>query len=117
MLLATIVNGPADVILLDEPTNFLDFDGLDVVEEALRALDGALVVVTHDAVLPKSIACDRHLVLADGRLHGANSNQVWRARRTRLRPDRSTRARPAGPADRMDVVGGALRTIGRHEPY
>jgi macrolide transport system ATP-binding/permease protein len=72
LLLATIVNGPADVILLDEPTNFLDFDALDVVEEALRAFDGALVVVTHDAVLPKSIACDRHLVLADGHLHEAS---------------------------------------------
>jgi ATPase subunit of ABC transporter with duplicated ATPase domains len=72
LLLATIVNGPADVILLDEPTNFLDFDALDVVEEALRAFDGALVVVTHDALLPKSIACDRHLVLADGRLHEAD---------------------------------------------
>jgi macrolide transport system ATP-binding/permease protein len=72
LLLATIVNGPADVILLDEPTNFLDFDALDVVEEALRAFDGALVVVTHDAVLPKSIACERHLVLADGRLHDAD---------------------------------------------
>jgi ATPase subunit of ABC transporter with duplicated ATPase domains len=72
LLLATIVNGPADVILLDEPTNFLDFDALDVIEEALRAFDGALVIVTHDAVLPKSIACDRHLVLAEGLLHEAN---------------------------------------------
>jgi macrolide transport system ATP-binding/permease protein len=68
LLLATIVNGDADAILLDEPTNFLDFDALDVVEEALRAYDGALLVVTHDAYLPKSIGCDRHVVLANGRL-------------------------------------------------
>ena len=68
LLLATIVNSDADAILLDEPTNFLDFDALDVVEEALRAYDGALLAVTHDAYLPKSIGCDRHLVLADGRL-------------------------------------------------
>jgi macrolide transport system ATP-binding/permease protein len=68
LLLATIVNGDPDLVLLDEPTNFLDFDALDVAEEALRAYDGALLVVTHDAVLPKSIGCDRHLVLADGRL-------------------------------------------------
>jgi ATPase subunit of ABC transporter with duplicated ATPase domains len=68
LLLATIVNSDADAILLDEPTNFLDFDALDVVEEALRAYDGALLVVTHDAYLPKSIGCDRHLVLNGGRL-------------------------------------------------
>jgi macrolide transport system ATP-binding/permease protein len=68
LLLATIVNGDADAILLDEPTNFLDFDALDVVEEALRAYQGALLVVTHDAYLPKAIGCDRHVVLANGRL-------------------------------------------------
>ena len=68
LLLATIVNSDADAILLDEPTNFLDFDALDVVEEALRAYDGALLVVTHDAYLPKAIGCDRHVVLANGRL-------------------------------------------------
>ena len=68
LLLATIVNSDADATLLDEPTNFLDFDALDVVEEALRAYDGALVVVTHDAYLPKSIGCERHLMLTDRRL-------------------------------------------------
>jgi ATPase subunit of ABC transporter with duplicated ATPase domains len=73
LLLATIVNGPAGTILLDEPTNFLDFDALDVMEEALRAYDGTLVIVTHDAVLPKSISTDRYLVLADGRLHDADT--------------------------------------------
>ena len=73
LLLATIVNGPADTILLDEPTNFLDFDALDVMEEALRAYDGTLVIVTHDAVLPRSISTDRHLVLADGQLHEADT--------------------------------------------
>jgi macrolide transport system ATP-binding/permease protein len=73
LLLATIVNSDADAILLDEPTNFLDFDGLDVVEEALRAYEGALLVVTHDAYLPKSIGCERHLVLSRGRLLDSDS--------------------------------------------
>jgi ATPase subunit of ABC transporter with duplicated ATPase domains len=68
LLLATIVNSAAEVILLDEPTNYLDFDALDVVEEALCAFAGALLVVTHDAYLPAAIGCDRRLVLADGRV-------------------------------------------------
>jgi ATPase subunit of ABC transporter with duplicated ATPase domains len=68
LLLATIVNSAAEVILLDEPTNYLDFDALDVVEEALRAFDGALLVVTHDAYLPAAIGCDRRLVVADGQV-------------------------------------------------
>jgi ATPase subunit of ABC transporter with duplicated ATPase domains len=71
LLLATIVNSDADLLLLDEPTNFLDFDAMDVVEEALRVYDGAVLVVTHDAYLPKAIGCERHLRLADGRLTDA----------------------------------------------
>jgi ATPase subunit of ABC transporter with duplicated ATPase domains len=49
LLLAVIVNSPARVLMLDEPTNYLDFDALDVVEEALREFRGTLVMVTHDA--------------------------------------------------------------------
>ena len=71
LLLATIVNSDADLLLLDEPTNFLDFDAMDVVEEVLRVYDGAVLVVTHDAYLPKAIGCERHLRLADGRLTDA----------------------------------------------
>ena len=65
LLLATIVNSDAEMILLDEPTNFLDFDALDLLEEALRAYGGAVLVVTHDAYLPGAIGCDRRLELAD----------------------------------------------------
>ena len=35
-------------MLLDEPTNDLDFDGLDRLEEFLRGRNGGLVVVSHD---------------------------------------------------------------------
>ncbi|HEY1488033.1 MAG TPA: ABC-F family ATP-binding cassette domain-containing protein [Micromonosporaceae bacterium] len=64
LLLATIVNSDAEMILLDEPTNFLDFDALDLLEEALRAYGGAVLVVTHDAYLPGAIGCDRRLEVA-----------------------------------------------------
>ena len=37
-----------DVVLLDEPTNDLDFDGLERLENFLDRRDGGLVVVSHD---------------------------------------------------------------------
>lgn len=49
LLLAALVNSGAQVLVLDEPTNFLDFDALDVVEEALRAYQGTVLLVSHDA--------------------------------------------------------------------
>jgi ATPase subunit of ABC transporter with duplicated ATPase domains len=46
--LAAILLARFDLFLLDEPTNDLDFDGLDRLERFVDGLDAALVVVSHD---------------------------------------------------------------------
>jgi ATPase subunit of ABC transporter with duplicated ATPase domains len=46
--LASILLAQFDVFLLDEPTNDLDFAGLDLLERFLVRLDAGLVVVSHD---------------------------------------------------------------------
>jgi ATPase subunit of ABC transporter with duplicated ATPase domains len=46
--LAGILLSRYDVFLLDEPTNDLDFDGLDRLERFLATVPGGLVVVSHD---------------------------------------------------------------------
>ena len=46
--LASIELSQHDITLLDEPTNDLDFDGLDRLEAGLRSRAGGLVVVSHD---------------------------------------------------------------------
>jgi ATPase subunit of ABC transporter with duplicated ATPase domains len=46
--LASILLAQFDVYLLDEPTNDLDFAGLDLLERFLTRLDAGFVVVSHD---------------------------------------------------------------------
>ena len=46
--LAAILLARFDVFLLDEPTNNLDYEGLDRLERFVDSLRGALVVVSHD---------------------------------------------------------------------
>ena len=46
--MATIELSRFDVVLLDEPTNDLDFEGLDRLEHWVRARVGATVIVSHD---------------------------------------------------------------------
>ncbi len=54
---------PPELLILDEPTNHLDLDGIAALEAALKAYDGALLVVSHDAAFLRSIAIDRTVSL------------------------------------------------------
>ncbi|GAA0136446.1 ABC-F family ATP-binding cassette domain-containing protein [Paenibacillus sp. YSY-4.3] len=54
--------GQSNLLILDEPTNYLDIDTREVVEEALCAYPGALMIVTHDRYLARKV-CNRLLML------------------------------------------------------
>ncbi len=48
LLIAMLMMNKDQVLVLDEPTNDLDIDTLNVLEEALKDFDGAIILVTHD---------------------------------------------------------------------
>jgi ABC transport system ATP-binding/permease protein len=48
LLIARLMLLPADVLVLDEPTNDLDISTLEVLEESLRDFAGGVLLVTHD---------------------------------------------------------------------
>ncbi len=63
--IARIMLEPADVLILDEPTNDLDLATLEVLEEALEDFPGALVLVTHDRAMLERLATE--VLWLDGR--------------------------------------------------
>jgi ATPase subunit of ABC transporter with duplicated ATPase domains len=66
LALAILVVSSANVLLLDEPTNNLDPASREEVLGAIRAYQGAIVLVTHDEGAVRALDPDRVLILPDG---------------------------------------------------
>ncbi len=60
--LLQLVMGGANVLLLDEPTNHFDIASCEVLERALEAFGGTILIVTHDRYLVERMA-DRVILL------------------------------------------------------
>ncbi|HLK56472.1 MAG TPA: ABC-F family ATP-binding cassette domain-containing protein, partial [Chthonomonadaceae bacterium] len=58
ILLANLMRLPADILILDEPTNDLDIPSLEVLEESLSDFPGALVLVTHDRYMLDTVSTE-----------------------------------------------------------
>lgn len=54
---------PPELLLLDEPTNHLDMATIEALETALKAYDGALLVISHDPAFLAAIGIRRTIVL------------------------------------------------------
>ena len=56
LLLAKLFTQPANLLVLDEPTNDLDVETLELLEELLADYDGTLLLVSHDrAFIDKTV--------------------------------------------------------------
>ncbi|HLP83192.1 MAG TPA: ABC-F family ATP-binding cassette domain-containing protein [Phycisphaerales bacterium] len=63
--IARLMLEPADVLILDEPTNDLDIPSLEVLEESIEEFPGAVVLVTHDRAMLARLATT--IVALDGK--------------------------------------------------
>jgi ATP-binding cassette subfamily F protein uup len=113
ILIARLVREPADVLVLDEPTNDLDIPALEVLEQSLAEFPGGVVLVTHDRFLLDRVSTV--IVALDGQGHAetfADYAQWEAARRARLAAGRPPRAPAGRPAPRERA---RPRRLGYHE--
>ncbi len=67
-LLAKLFTKPSNVLVLDEPTNDLDADTLDLLEEMLMEYRGTVLLVSHDREFLNNIVTSTIVFEGDGRL-------------------------------------------------
>ena len=67
LLLARLFARPANVLVLDEPTNDLDIESLELLEAALQSFAGTLLLVSHDRVFVDNVVTQTVVAQGDGR--------------------------------------------------
>jgi len=68
LLLARLLTRPANLLVLDEPTNDLDIETLELLEAQLVAYAGTLLVVSHDRAFLNNIVTSTLVFEGDGRV-------------------------------------------------
>ncbi len=96
LLLARILKNGGNFLILDEPTNDLDLATLRVVEEALLAFEGVVLVVSHDRTFLNRICTGILAFEGEGRLNYSvgNYDYYWEKRQR----ERAAIPRDPGPA-------------------
>ena len=69
VLLAKMLREPANLIIMDEPTNDLDLETLRVLEEAIENYHGSMIIVTHDRYFLNRVATHILAFEGDGVVH------------------------------------------------
>jgi ATP-binding cassette subfamily F protein uup len=103
LLLAKLFAKPANLLVLDEPTNDLDIETLELLEERLLEFQGTLLVVSHDREFLDNVATSSLVFEGEGWVAeyvGGYSDwerQQAAAKKTRAPEGRASPRRPAQP--------------------
>jgi ATP-binding cassette subfamily F protein uup len=106
LLLARLFARPSNLLIMDEPTNDLDVETLDLLEELVANYEGTLLLVSHDRAFLDNVVTSTLVFEGGGRVNeyvGGYSD--W------LRQRRSpTRATPARARQNAAAIAGAAPT-------
>jgi len=67
LALAKILLRKPNLLILDEPTNHMDLETVEALEDALKEYKGGIIIVSHDLELIRNV-CNRFLSIKDGKI-------------------------------------------------
>ncbi|MDE2208221.1 MAG: ATP-binding cassette domain-containing protein [Betaproteobacteria bacterium] len=111
LLLARLFAQPTNLLVLDEPTNDLDIDTLELLEATLQAYAGTLLLVSHDRAFLDNIATQTLVAEGDGvwkEYVGGYSD--WVAQRAAAPPAKAAVGSARDPAPQPAPAAGCAGT-------
>jgi ATP-binding cassette subfamily F protein uup len=115
LLLARLFALPANVLVLDEPTNDLDIETLELLEALLQDYPGTVFLVSHDRRFVDNVVTS--LIVAEGDGHWREYEggiEDWLLQRSR-RPVVATSAAAPAPAPRVAAAAAPQRKLSNKE--
>jgi ATP-binding cassette subfamily F protein uup len=108
LLLARLFAQPANLLVLDEPTNDLDIETLELLEELLLEYRGTLLLVSHDRAFLDNVVTSTLVFEGDGRIgEYVGGYSDW------LRQRQESPAGKPGLPKRVDQVSGVGKPAGK----
>jgi ATP-binding cassette subfamily F protein uup len=99
LLLARLFARPANVLVLDEPTNDLDIDTLELLEDLLQNYEGTVFLVSHDRAFLDNVVTSTIAFEGDGRWREYEGGvQDWLQQSQRAKAWAEAAAPPPSPA-------------------
>ena len=119
LLLARLFARPANVLVLDEPTNDLDIDTLELLEELLQQYDGTVFLVSHDRSFLDNVVTSTIAFEGDGRwreYEGGVQDWLTQSRRAqalaRITDSGTTSTAAAAPAPEREAPTASTASAG-----
>jgi ATP-binding cassette subfamily F protein uup len=96
LLLARLFTKASNVLVLDEPTNDLDAETLELLEELLANYEGTLLLVSHDRSFLNNVVTSTLVFEEDGRINEyPGGYDDWLSQRSEVRDQKSESRKPA----------------------
>jgi len=116
LTLARLFARPVNVLVMDEPTNDLDIETLELLEERLQDYDGTVLLVSHDRAFLDDVVTQTLAVDADGMWRETvGGYDEWLAQKPAAAPPRAAENSAAPPATREDPA--RTKRVSRITPW
>ncbi len=106
LLLAKLFLRPSNLLVMDEPTNDLDVETLELLEEQLLNYTGTLLVVSHDREFLDNVVTSTYVLAGDGEVRVCAGGYAEAARLLKqvAKARKAQEAPKAASVERRDVV-------------